>query len=432
MFHGVRIHWTRVPLAKVCWLIFLIALSLRVFLVLATQSYREEYKWVEHVAVARALYHKGTFSDPFGAPTGPTAFVAPAYPFVLSLVYRLTGDGLVGEFVKRCLSSGAASAQYAMLPVLASASGMTPAVGVAAGLFGALFPFSFYTETTGHQENPYLALALVLLSLMSLRLWQRQRFTLRTGLWHGFCWGVGLLLNPVLLPCLLGFSFAAFWAGPREARSRYFRYSVVMVTVALGVTAPWIIRNYIQLGGLVPLRDNYPLEFLLSNHPAASINYRENLAVNTFAHRLHPNDNPEERRRVRSMGELAYMRMRGDEAIATVRSAPGRFLRMTALRMVCFWFPISRSAFKTVVFWVVTAAALVGMVRLARTSRLPALLFGALLIAFPLTYYPIQIAHRYRYPMDWALLLLAAYLLVQGPVASYLSRRLGKGGVANP
>src|SRR5260370_35936369 len=50
----------------------------------------------EAVLVARSLAAHGTFADPFAAmKTGLTAHVAPAYPFLYSLILRVFGTGRI-------------------------------------------------------------------------------------------------------------------------------------------------------------------------------------------------------------------------------------------------------------------------------------------------------------------------------------------------
>src|SRR5216684_1072972 len=57
---------------------------------------------VEHVAMS--LARDGSFGSPYRIPTGPTAHVAPIYPFVLSFAYRLFGTGIEAEWADQSFS----------------------------------------------------------------------------------------------------------------------------------------------------------------------------------------------------------------------------------------------------------------------------------------------------------------------------------------
>ena len=400
----------------VCTAIFMLGVSLRMTLVMVGQTYKESTRLAEPVNIARSLYRTGNYADPFREPTGPTAHAPPFYPFLLSLLYRLVGDNQSAEILKRGLSSAVSSLVFALLPLLARPLGMPVMAGLLAGLAGALSPLSFDTETSGSFETPWIVLCLALLTSITLRYYQAGCDRASTALWHGLAWGAALLVSPVFLPALAGFLLAGLLGSP-VSRALFVRRALLTVAVAALVTIPWTIRNYVRLGALIPLRSNFPLEFHISNNDEARVTFESNYRSGSFR-QFHPSHNPAEAQRIREIGEAAYNKALLSQAVGWVRAHPRRFLSLTAQRALAFWFPVSRTLAKTVLFWCLPPAALLGLWRLARTAPLAARLLGSLLIFYPLTYYLVQTSHRYRYPLDWLLVLLA--------LPALLSSRLGR------
>src|SRR5271166_4039693 len=86
------------------YFVFSIAFCVRLAIIFGTKSYLQ----VEHteiVRVATSLAEHGTLADAFGRQTGPTAHVAPMYPILLSLIFRVFGTGLAGEIAQEAFSS---------------------------------------------------------------------------------------------------------------------------------------------------------------------------------------------------------------------------------------------------------------------------------------------------------------------------------------
>src|ERR1700749_5264719 len=79
------------------WLVFWVAFAVRVlYLTLAhtyrIRSYDDHMLFGEEMGrIARALATGRGFADPFRGQTGPTAWVGPLFPLLLSAVFRLFG-----------------------------------------------------------------------------------------------------------------------------------------------------------------------------------------------------------------------------------------------------------------------------------------------------------------------------------------------------
>src|SRR5665213_1688279 len=185
------------------WLIFAVSSVIRIVKVLAApRPPGTHLSEMENIAKSLALH--GTFANPYLLPTGPTAHTAPGYPIVLGLILLVFGTGLAGEMVSRIASAIVSSIQYALLPRVSTALGMPRFTGAVAGLLAALAPYKGYVEGSRDSvDQPYVALALVLLFLYTSKAWSSPPETVSPvarGLW----WGLASLFSPIL-----GFVFAA-------------------------------------------------------------------------------------------------------------------------------------------------------------------------------------------------------------------------------
>src|SRR5277367_3880245 len=81
------------PPRQVGAMIFALSWTVRIAIVLVTGAHRQAVNPVETVLVAESLAAGEGFSNPYGCRTGPTAHLAPVYPFVLSLIDRAFPPG---------------------------------------------------------------------------------------------------------------------------------------------------------------------------------------------------------------------------------------------------------------------------------------------------------------------------------------------------
>jgi hypothetical protein len=94
-------------------------------------------------------------------------------------------------------------------------------------------------------------------------------------------------------------------------------------------------------------------------------------------------------------------------------SHPRRFAELTAGRVVDFWFPDPGfSPYSSYAIWVITVLSIPGIVlSIGRREATTPLILSIWLI-YPLMYYVVFSADRYRYPILWTSLLPAGYGLV--------------------
>jgi hypothetical protein len=227
---------------------------------------------------------------------------------------------------------------------------------------------------------------------------------------YGLLWGGALLVAPALLPVGVALAMLAAGAqynknavGIQRALACWFAGTVL-------VLSPWIVRNYYTLGGFVWGRDNFGLELSLSNGPGA---HWSNPLNRPRIFSMHPSRYLPAAQHLAAVGELAFNRERSEEARLWIRQNPGEFARLTAQRLIHFWFPSGRNTAHQVVLALFTLLAFAGLAMLRNRPGPGAWIVAAVWLSYPLAYYLIQWSSRYRLPIDWSLILCAALPLYE-------------------
>ena len=403
-----------------CFSLLLLAFLIRLHTVFGSGNEFRVLRGLETQAVADSLAKTGAFSNPFRYETGPTAHLAPVYPLFLGGLELLFPDEADYEAAKQVLSALAASLLYALLPLLAVAARLPRRVG----LIGALVAIAMFLllpanvrplETQGSWEHAWAALGIVALSILAESTFRQARFTTGRAVAWGVAWGIYLLLIPTMalvFPAWL-IQLRISDCGLRISGGNVgnpLRFAALSTACLLVTLAPWTVRNWLVLGSPVWGRDNLGLELHVSNNDCAAATFGEMQRSGCHA-KTHPNANPQEAAKIREAGEIRYNQQRLWEALAWVRSHPARFTGLTLERFALFWFPEVGRGAASYPLWAVTLTGFAGLILCYKQNRLAAMLFGALLLVYPLAYYFVQHFLRYRYPVLWVSSLMTAYAL---------------------
>jgi hypothetical protein len=314
-----------------------------------------------------------------------------------------------------------ASLQYALLPLLGVMSG-TRRASLVAAVVGALVPWRILKDI--RWETSLTGLALLLAVLLTLRAWkqpaqpgrgldtrdddpaplwnEQASLTSRLGL-AGFFWGVLFLVCPSMLPAFL--LLLLFFTMKRSWKPACWMAVICGLTIL-----PWCVRNYVQLGGFVFIRDNLPIELHVSNNDFASPILQDNIreVPGNFFHLMHPHSSEPEALLVAQEGELAYNAEKLHETLRWIRTHPRKFVALTAQRIVDFWILPSRSVqLKSAAFVAVEFLAIWGLALWLKQDVPAAWILLAVWAGFPLVYYFVQVDSRYHYPLDWSTFFLA-------------------------
>ena len=280
-------------------------------------------------------------------------------------------------------------------------------VGRWAGWIWALHPAAMQYAVRWLWEMSFTTalFAWVLVLAMRMRAEPEVRVVSRWA-WFGLAWGLIALSNSTLL---LFLPVCGIWILVGNHRPRAVGASVLSGVIFLACISPWTLRNERVFHRFIPLRGNLGAELYMGNGPGA----------NGFLMEYdHPFQAPDQLRAYARMGEVEYVKMRGEKAQAFIASDRGLFVRNTLKRVYFFWASVphaqephpANEIVRVLNFGFVSLAGLLGL-GLALQRRVPAAGLWAWSFALlPLTYYFVTVHARFRHPLEPLICVLGVYL----------------------
>jgi len=364
----------------------------------------------EEPRIANALITKGEFADPYIIPTGPTAHSTPFFPVLLAGIYEVLGTGFAGQFGRCLLVVTGYSLLFALYPTFAGAFGFPYEAGLGAGFLAGLLPVRRSFEVFRGWEEPWAAMALAFIMFLTLKREGSARRGLASALWLGVCWGLSLYISFSMFAILIGWLFVDVLS---HRNLRVVGDASIILLVAVAVISPWTIRNHRQLRAWTLMRDNLGLEVLYGNHedarPSAELNGADPLSLKYFTH---PGQSVPEATLVRDMGEVNYNRRDLHLALSWISGHPREFIWLTVERFAFFWLGPINHAYETIV---ISSYSLLGLAGLGfirkRVGEFQFRQWCTVLFFYPLMYYVVAFAHRYRVQIDWMIWLSAGLVV---------------------
>jgi tetratricopeptide (TPR) repeat protein len=353
-------------------------------------------------------------------------FRPPGYPYFLSLVYRVFGEGYVAPRIVQ-MALGLANALLALW-IGRRWFGRAAGLVLAAGMCG----YWIFTYYEAELQDPVLFIALLLLTVLLLGLWRdRGSITLAAG--AGLSCGLAAVVRPNAIAVLAVAVLWVVWVRRRVPRWRVSALAIVGAA-ALAIL-PVTLRNWVVGRDLVLLTTNGGVNLYIGNHVGADgLVTTEIPGLGRFRTCF---DWPGvvagvERHVGRPMKHSEVSRYFAGEARRFIVEHPGEFLRLTVRKAFLFWGPVEvghnkEEHYERVEspllsrlpgsFALVLALAVVGFAVLVfERRRSPsnarwemALLVAGVILAYFLSVLPIFAAARYRVPVIPFLLLFAAY-----------------------
>jgi len=358
--------------------------------------------------IAESIVAGHGFSNPFGPPTGPTAWEPPLYPYLAAGVFSIFGIySKASAFV--LLTFNSACSALTCIPIFRVARRMfSEKVAVGSAWAWALLPNVMFWCTRSIWETSLSALLLAAIVWKTLML--EERDGLRPWVEFGLLWGVAALNSPSLLSFLPA---AGLWAWYRRARAgkKSIAGAVLASVFFFACITPWLVRDYRTFGRFIFIRDNFGAELRLGNG---------NGADGTLMLYLDPPHDPYAMRQFETMGELNYIGMRKLQAMQYIKADYARFATLCFRRFIHFWAsppkptqPAWLEPFKQSLFLGSSILALWGL-GLALVRRRPGgwLLFWLVLL-YPAIYYVVYAIPRYRHPIEPELTILCVFLLYE-------------------
>jgi 4-amino-4-deoxy-L-arabinose transferase-like glycosyltransferase len=372
----------------------------------------------EVCSIAEHIVRGQGFSSPFTQDTGSTAWIAPVYPYLCALVFRLFG----------IYSEASALVLIGIQCIIAAATGVSiyalgrrtfgPQVGFCAAWIWTLSPFFFRWPVSWIWDFTASAFLLSVVFIVTLDVAEKNSTKLWLGL--GAIWALIALTNPALLS-VMPFTFVyAVFVNHRALRSWLAPMMLAAVLFAV-LVSPWLIRNELVFGQPVFFRSNYWFEFHLGNY-----HYSSGRGFND----KHPGVNPLEFQKYAAWGEMRYIDYYKQDSFAFVRQFPSEFVDLTLHRTLWFWdgsvlIYWTREWWKAWEFWPLSALGWLGL--LFALTRRPRgwLLFSAALIIYPIPYYLAYPTPKYRHAIEPEILLLSVYFafVVWGEILALKHRK---------
>jgi len=257
--------------------------------------------------------------------------------------------------------------------------------GVWAGLWAALLPVNFWSETKGSFESALCGLALIVICWYFAVVWERGRISLREAWAGGLIAGAALLNSPAVLPVVALVLAIGGWLFRARLRS-YALWVSAFTGVSIALLLPWAIRNDLVLGRPVFTRLGLGMNLLLSNNDLPHADYHENERQGLLE-RFEPPLNGDVRAEEARMGELAFDQEQTRRAISWIRKHPQRFLELTIERFVLFWFPRMVRTPQSILIRCEAIAGVLGFLLLLHTNNRAKWILGAAWLGYPLIYY---------------------------------------------
>ena len=359
--------------------------------------------------IALALSQGEGFSNLFRQHTGPTAWIPPVYPFLLSLILRVFGAFTISSFFAAVLLNAlfSAAATFPLFRFANQVAGRTVAI-ISAWLWvflpaGIMMPFEWVWDTS---LSAFLATTLLWMTL-------RISESAKRSLWmvYALLWAIALLTNPSLgiaLPFLL------LWAVVRARDVVQLSWRIPVRTLLLIVLCclPWTIRNYAAFHRIIPVRSSFPFELWIGNNDIFDPHAANGIQrITRF----------EETRHYAQLGENTYLAEKWTRATTFIRQKSTLFLRLTGRKIIANWigtehpfadFLHANSLLVRVVILcnaILTLGTAVGALLLARSKSPFAFPLAVFPVLFPFVYYVTHPSLRYRHPIDPVLIFLTVF-----------------------
>jgi hypothetical protein len=433
------------------WVIFWVGFALRVVVILVGHTYRIRADQgnfnfgFEAGRIARSLATGQGYANPFNGMSGPTAWLPPLYPLLMAAAFKVfgvytRGAALALMVVDSALSAAIAPAVYEIAARCFDARriarrGATVAAPVAvwSAWMWAVYPAALQYAVHWVWEMSVTACLFSWAIVVALRLRRvgsdivarpihdddavmngAPGSVARLSLWFvlGVLWGLIALTNASLMLCLPATLVWIAWPELRRWRlSGKTVVGAVLTCVAFAaVLAPWVVRNVRVMGAPVLTRDNFGVEFYES-----TLERNDGFPWGTTVP-LWTGD-PEYQQYVR-MGEIAFAKMRGEQAKARIWARPWRTTKWTLDRFLFFWDGTPHAAnghlanefLRQLSYCFLSVCGLLGLGLMIRRRVEGAGLFALIFLLLPLPYYLVTVQPRFRHPMEPLIAVLAVFL----------------------
>jgi 4-amino-4-deoxy-L-arabinose transferase-like glycosyltransferase len=397
------------------WFIVLVALFLRLAVITVGHTYRItprrdhfQFGW-EMGRLARSIAQGRGFSSPTDLDSGPSAWTAPIYPYILAGVFKIFGIYTAASAWMILLFNSVFAALTCWTIFVVAQRIYGTVVARWAAWTWAVFPYVIYWPVRVVWEASFSTFLLTLALCLAIRMADSEMPKRKDWLVFGLLWGLIALTNTALI-IVLPF-FLAWMILQLPAKSSRFSGAAICLGVFVVCLIPWTLRNYETFGRFILIRDNLPLELYEANNNSSS---------GLWTRSEHPGNDPATMRRFQELGEIRFMDEEKRELQEFVRAHPGRILVFTLERVWYFWAAPPQA---TVVagydlriarhaqFLLAALFAFAGLVLTFHRRNRYRWLLAPFLLIYPLPYYLVNPFPRYKHPIEAVMLILIVYVI---------------------
>jgi 4-amino-4-deoxy-L-arabinose transferase-like glycosyltransferase len=395
-------------------LIVLIALALRLVVVLAPNF--ENLMDADHIHgweqgnVAEALVAGRGFGSALMS-NQTSAIMPPVFPLIVAASYYLFGVHTASSIFAVHAVNGLLNA-LACIPIfLMARRSFGERAGWWAAWAWAFFPYGIYFSAAWAWSTHLLLLCLCWLLVLAQHMEQSPRLALWAG--FGLLAGFAGLTEPSVLVVIPFLLVLACWRLSRDGK-RWLLPGCVAGVVLVAALSPWMIRNALVFHRFIPMRDSMGLELWMGNN---------GYDLRWTSDDLHPLHDAQELAAYNSMGELAYMNLKSQQAKAYIHDHPGWYAWMSLRRAVYVWtgyWSFNRDylalepmdpaniPFATCL----TLLGLLGLLLAWRDAPFEAIRYAGVLFLFPLMYYFSHPEPYHLRPVDPLLVILGCQAIL--------------------
>jgi 4-amino-4-deoxy-L-arabinose transferase-like glycosyltransferase len=405
--------------------IFWTAFLVRVAYITLAHTYRItpfnhhfEFGWETGRVAASVAAGRG-YSSPFSGETGPTTWMVPGFTLLLAGVFKLFGIySALSAWVILTINSFFQALTVPLVYEIGSrVAGRRTAVWSA--WVWALYPGIMQYGIRWVWEMSLSTMLFAAVLVLGMRMvgtgdQPPEEHRLRDWAVFGLLWGCISMTNPTLL---LMAPVEGIWilAGLPQSKNllRGAALALLSAFVCAAVATPWVVRNERVFHAFIPTRGNLGAEAALAWGPGSD-GFPWGATVPTL-------EAATEHKVYAQMGELAYVRMRGQIAKQWAMEHPMHFWRLVLLRFYMFWASVPHTAgghpvaenIREFFHCFGSISGILGLI-LALRCRLPAAkLFAWAVVLLPAIYYFISAGSRFRNPLEPILVVLTVYLFQQ-------------------
>jgi len=357
--------------------------------------------------IARSIAQGEGFSNPLFGKTGPTAWLAPVFPYLLAGIFKIFGIYSKASAIATLALDCSFSALTCIPIYFIASKNFGEDAAVWAGWIWAFFPYAIFFSADFIWATTLTTLLVSLIFLWALHL------ETSSSLWHwagfGALCGLGGPTDPVVMSVA---PFLGAWGCYRlyKGGNRWLAPGVGAVMAVAVVVSPWFLRNYATFHKVVPFRSCPGLEVYFGNNQDS---------WHWGPPGYHPSDNESEWQQYQQLGEIAYTHKKFEQGLAFINSHRLLYVQQTLRRVVYMWTGFwsfdpryleeePADPLNMVFCTALTILTLLGLRWAWQTDPATAIPYLLVCLFFPVIYYLTHPEDYYRRPIDPQYVVLSA------------------------